>query len=127
MGARETPPPLPDLEANMDPECRHHVIRDCNYMQALEGDIDTVHFAFLHMGHLTLEDTYKGSFCTTRSKSGHRATPSLTRNSGPAMVPIVQPKRTPTTGASPSSSILHPDPTGHAGREPRLPGLGAHG
>jgi hypothetical protein len=31
-------------------------------MQALEGDIDTVHFAFLHMGHLTLEDTYEGNF-----------------------------------------------------------------
>src|SRR5678816_2290605 len=44
MGPRETPPPLPDLEANMDPECRvTTMIRDCNYMQALEGDIDTVH------------------------------------------------------------------------------------
>ena len=31
-------------------------------MQALEGDIDTVHFAFLHMGHLSLEDTYEGNF-----------------------------------------------------------------
>jgi hypothetical protein len=31
-------------------------------MQALEGDIDTVHFAFLHMGHLTLGDTYEGNF-----------------------------------------------------------------
>ena len=63
MGPREAPPLLPDLEANMDPECRViTMIRDCNYMQALEGDIDTVHFAFLHMGHLTLEDTYEGNF-----------------------------------------------------------------
>jgi phthalate 4,5-dioxygenase oxygenase subunit len=63
MGARETPPPLPDLEANMDPECRvTTMIRNCNYMQALEGDIDTVHFTFLHMGHLSLEDTYEGNF-----------------------------------------------------------------
>jgi len=63
MGARETPPPLPDLEANIDPQSRvTTMMRDCNYMQALEGDIDTVHFAFLHMGHLTLEDTYEGNF-----------------------------------------------------------------
>jgi hypothetical protein len=26
-------------------------MRDCNWMQALEGDIDTVHTAFLHGGH----------------------------------------------------------------------------
>lgn len=63
MGSRQTPPPLPDLEANMDPASRvTTMIRHCNYMQALEGDIDTVHFAFLHMGHLTLEDTYEGNF-----------------------------------------------------------------
>jgi hypothetical protein len=31
-------------------------------MQALEGDIDTVHFMFLHFGHLQLEDTYEGGF-----------------------------------------------------------------
>ena len=47
----------------MDPQSRvTTMMRACNYMQALEGDIDTVHFAFLHMGHLTLEDTYDGNF-----------------------------------------------------------------
>ena len=30
--------------------------RDCNWMQALEGDIDTVHFSWLHVGHLQPED-----------------------------------------------------------------------
>src|SRR5215467_5261387 len=38
LGPRETPPPLPDLEANMAPEARvTTMMRDCNYMQALEG------------------------------------------------------------------------------------------
>ena len=53
MGNRETPPPLPALPPNLDPTCR--VIRrmqECNFMQALEGDIDTVHAGFLHLGHL---------------------------------------------------------------------------
>ena len=53
MGSRETPPPLPELPPNLDPNCT--VIRrleECSYMQALEGDIDTVHAGFLHFGHL---------------------------------------------------------------------------
>jgi phthalate 4,5-dioxygenase len=58
MGPREVPPPLPQLESN-DAEgagCRAVMIRDCNWMQALEGDIDTVHFSWLHIGHIQPDD-----------------------------------------------------------------------
>src|SRR5262249_4018440 len=51
MGPREEPPPLPDLEALNLPEDRVEVgaiQRECNWLQALEGDIDTSHFSFLH-------------------------------------------------------------------------------
>jgi len=50
MGARATPPPLPNLEPNMvDGTVRFgKVLRECNWMQALEGDVDTSHFNFLH-------------------------------------------------------------------------------
>ena len=58
MGPREVPPPLPDLLPNLHPECRvAKSMRECNYMQALEGDIDTIHFGFLHAGHVRPEDT----------------------------------------------------------------------
>jgi len=55
MGPRSTPPALPDLESTMMPEDRYETtiinyLRECNYMQALEGDIDTVHSNFLHDG-----------------------------------------------------------------------------
>ena len=30
--------------------------RDCNYLQALEGEIDTAHFGFLHGGHVDPKD-----------------------------------------------------------------------
>src|SRR5919199_1452537 len=53
MGPRETPPPLPDLEGNNVPEGEYSVNaiqRECNYLQGLEGDIDTSHFSFLHFG-----------------------------------------------------------------------------
>ena len=53
MGDRRTAPPLPELEALVAPQsemalfCR---MRPCNWLQALEGDIDTGHFTFLHVG-----------------------------------------------------------------------------
>jgi phthalate 4,5-dioxygenase oxygenase subunit len=57
MGPRSTPPPLPDLEGNMaDNSMTYSQIRNCNWMQALEGDIDTVHFSWLHVGHIKPED-----------------------------------------------------------------------
>jgi phenylpropionate dioxygenase-like ring-hydroxylating dioxygenase large terminal subunit len=57
MGPREAAPALPDLEGNMLPESTVYAeTRNCNWMQALEGDIDTVHFSWLHCGHLEPED-----------------------------------------------------------------------
>jgi phenylpropionate dioxygenase-like ring-hydroxylating dioxygenase large terminal subunit len=54
MGSREVLPPLPDIEATLLPEGEFRAsatMRPCNWLQALEGDIDTVHAAFLHGGH----------------------------------------------------------------------------
>jgi phenylpropionate dioxygenase-like ring-hydroxylating dioxygenase large terminal subunit len=65
MGPREEPPPLPSIEANLVPEGRYAVrkaLRECNWMQALEGDIDTSHLGFLHFGHSAPEDAVPGSF-----------------------------------------------------------------
>lgn len=51
MGPRKMPPELPKLEwALVPPEQRSlsPVLRECNWVQALEGDIDTAHLYFLH-------------------------------------------------------------------------------
>jgi phthalate 4,5-dioxygenase oxygenase subunit len=53
MGERASPPPLPELEATTaEPDDRNIALtqRDCNWLQALEGDIDTSHLGFLHAG-----------------------------------------------------------------------------
>jgi phenylpropionate dioxygenase-like ring-hydroxylating dioxygenase large terminal subunit len=53
MGQRAVAPPLPDIEATMgEPDDRNIALtqRDCNWLQALEGDIDTSHLGFLHAG-----------------------------------------------------------------------------
>src|SRR6266567_1483054 len=65
MGPRQEPPPLPDLEPNMLPDDQivlTAVQRECNWLQGLEGDIDTSHLGFLHLGAVEPEDTRPGTF-----------------------------------------------------------------
>ncbi|HUC63682.1 MAG TPA: Rieske 2Fe-2S domain-containing protein [Alphaproteobacteria bacterium] len=53
MGARATAPELPEIEAiQAEPDDRNIALtqRDCNWLQALEGDVDTSHLGFLHAG-----------------------------------------------------------------------------
>jgi phthalate 4,5-dioxygenase oxygenase subunit len=63
MGEREVAPPLPLLEALVCPpeetqvSCR---LRECNWVQALEGDIDPSHFSFLHTGAVNVADIDPG-------------------------------------------------------------------
>ena len=59
MGEREKAPPLPPFEALLCPPdetlvaCRQ---RECNWVRALEGDLDPSHFSFLHTGAVKLAD-----------------------------------------------------------------------
>ena len=65
MGSRDPLPQLPQLEVNMLPSGESQaskILRDCNWMQALEGDIDTSHLSFLHLGAVKPEDAAPGSF-----------------------------------------------------------------
>jgi phthalate 4,5-dioxygenase oxygenase subunit len=65
MGPRKTPPPMPDLEGNMQAESDQFVRctqLPCNWLQILEGDIDTTHVGFLHYGGLNPDDQIPGSF-----------------------------------------------------------------
>lgn len=64
MGPRQSsPPPLPMIEATLltEPEVEISFMqRNCNWLQALEGDIDTSHFGFLHVGHLDPDNVPDG-------------------------------------------------------------------
>jgi hypothetical protein len=51
MGPREHMPELPQLEMGLVPESSRYVSKkwqDCNWVQSLEGGLDTAHFSFLH-------------------------------------------------------------------------------
>jgi phthalate 4,5-dioxygenase len=59
MGERAEAPPLPGIEASLLPEAELQIVfaqRECNWLQALEGDIDTSHFGFLHAGSVDAAD-----------------------------------------------------------------------
>src|SRR5258705_4208486 len=52
MGPAEQVPELPDLEMALVPPSHRYVSKkwqDCNWVQALEGSIDTAHFTFAHL------------------------------------------------------------------------------
>jgi phthalate 4,5-dioxygenase len=59
MGSCAEAPPMPAFEILDVPDDEVGAVliqRDCNYLQALEGDIDTSHFGFLHAGHVDADD-----------------------------------------------------------------------
>jgi phenylpropionate dioxygenase-like ring-hydroxylating dioxygenase large terminal subunit len=63
MGTEKTPPPLPDIEANLNEE--YHTLameHDHNWLQVLEGTIDTIHAGVLHGGATRWQDAAEGSF-----------------------------------------------------------------
>ena len=58
MGEAAKAPPLPEIEASRLPDDEVTVMfcqRACNWLQALEGDIDTSHFSWLHAGSVKPE------------------------------------------------------------------------
>jgi phthalate 4,5-dioxygenase len=51
LGPREQPPELPQLEWNLVPEDQVYLtmrVADCNFVQVMEGEIDSSHSGFLH-------------------------------------------------------------------------------
>ena len=63
MGKKKKPPPLPDLEAALLPEEEIDLLfvqRQCNWLQSLEGEIDTSHLGFLHFGAARTQDFERG-------------------------------------------------------------------
>src|SRR5712692_9417961 len=64
MGPLEKQPPLPEWEFAMVP-AEHSFMskrfQECNWLQAMEGGIDSSHVSFLHSGELNTDPLFKGS------------------------------------------------------------------
>jgi phthalate 4,5-dioxygenase len=64
MGPPEKQPPLPEWEFAMVPPEQVYVSKrwqECNWLQAMEGGIDSSHVSFLHRGDLGHDPLFKGA------------------------------------------------------------------
>ncbi len=64
MGPADDRPPLPEWEFATVPAEQSYVskrLQECNYLQAMEGGIDSSHVSFLHSGALNTDPLFKGS------------------------------------------------------------------
>src|SRR5262245_56420144 len=64
MGPPETPPPLPEWEFISVPPTQTFKtkrIQESNWLQAMEGGIDSSHVSFLHRGDLNSDPLFKGA------------------------------------------------------------------
>ena len=64
MGPPESKPPLPEYEFATVPREQTFIskrLQECNYLQAMEGGIDSSHVSFLHRGALNEDPLFKGA------------------------------------------------------------------
>ena len=64
MGPPQEQPPLPEFEWAMVPASHRYVAKrwqESNYLQAMEGGIDSSHVSFLHSGELHTDPLHKGT------------------------------------------------------------------
>jgi phenylpropionate dioxygenase-like ring-hydroxylating dioxygenase large terminal subunit len=64
MGPADQQPPLPAYEFATVPQDQSYTskrLQECNYLQAMEGGIDSSHVSFLHSGALNTDPLFKGS------------------------------------------------------------------
>jgi len=64
MGAPEKRPPLPQFEFSLVPAAQRFIskrLQECNWLQALEGGIDSSHVSWLHRGNLNSDPLFKGA------------------------------------------------------------------
>ena len=62
MGAPEEKPPVPEFEWINLPASHRYISKrwqECNYLQAMEGGIDSSHVSFLHSGELDTDPLHK--------------------------------------------------------------------
>ncbi len=92
MGPPDRQPALPRLEWARVPASQRVLsrwIQECNYMQAVEGEIDSAHVSWLHAPLQVADSPFRGRF-----------NDSIIRDGAPKLT--VKPTAANTTGASPS-------------------------
>jgi phthalate 4,5-dioxygenase oxygenase subunit len=64
MGPPDKQPPLPEFEFSLVPASQRFIskrLQECNWLQAMEGGIDSSHVSWLHRGNLNSDPLFKGA------------------------------------------------------------------
>lgn len=64
LGEPEKQPPLPEFEFSLVPAAQTYTSKrwqECNWLQAMEGGIDSSHVSWLHRGNLNSDPLFKGA------------------------------------------------------------------
>jgi phthalate 4,5-dioxygenase oxygenase subunit len=64
MGPADRQPPLPEFEFSRVPASQSYTskrLQECNWLQAMEGGIDSSHVSWLHRGNLNSDPLFKGA------------------------------------------------------------------
>jgi phthalate 4,5-dioxygenase len=64
MGVPDKRPPLPQFEFSLVPDAQRFIskrLQECNWLQAMEGGIDSSHVSWLHRGNLNSDPLFKGA------------------------------------------------------------------
>jgi phthalate 4,5-dioxygenase oxygenase subunit len=64
MGPAEKRPPLPQWEFSLVPAAQRYIskrLQECNWLQAMEGGIDSSHVSWLHRANLNSDPLFKGA------------------------------------------------------------------
>jgi phthalate 4,5-dioxygenase len=107
LGPAERQPVLPEWEFALVPDAQRFVskrIQECNWLQAMEGGIDSSHVSFLHRGNINSDPLFKGArgnqYNLTDARPGSRwwRAPAASTSARGAT-----PRTGTTTGASPNT------------------------
>ena len=64
MGPADKQPPLPQFEFSLVPASQRYIskrLQECNWLQAMEGGIDSSHVSWLHRANLNSDPLFKGA------------------------------------------------------------------
>jgi phthalate 4,5-dioxygenase oxygenase subunit len=89
MGPRDEQPPLPELEWAMLPDDHRYVtkrVQECNWLQALEGGIDSSHISFTHRYEIDDDPMHMGSEGITYIKADTRPRFEVAESDGGLLV-----------------------------------------
>jgi phthalate 4,5-dioxygenase oxygenase subunit len=91
MGEPDKQPPLPEYEFATVPADQSFMtkrLQECNWLQALEGGIDSSHVSFLHSGLLNTDPFFKGSKSSDYNLNDLRPVFEVVENDGGLLIGV---------------------------------------